>query len=669
MRLLASALLVTALRCAAATLTFHVAGDAPGGWPIVLSSIGLQSAAAGDVEVLPSGTPDSGINWAARVESGTILVLEGASPLAASFGFRAGTKSVTVRSVEDLRAPQLRIVWEQAADVSRFEIPSDAKVFVRERWDKAPLVAGFRRGAGAVLWVAAAPGPRGYDRFPYLLQALTDLGMTAPFHSSRLWAFFDSSYRSRVDLDYFAPRWRQAGIAALHVAAWHYWEADPPSDEYLRRLIEACHRNGIQVYAWVELPHVSERFWDQHPEWREKTALLQDAQLDWRKLMNLTNRAAFTEVSKGLRELVDRFDWDGVNLAELYFESLEGHDNPARFTPLNSDVRAEFLASAGIDPLEFFNPQSPQYYKKTAQGIARFLEFRADLARRQQTEWIAQIEAIRKTKTWLDLTLTHVDDRFDPTMREKIGADTSKTLPLLEQHDFTFLIEDPATIWNLGPQRYPQIAARYEALAPRTEKLAIDINVVERYQDVYPTKQQTGSELFALLHAAAAAFPRVAVYFESSILAPDLHLLPAAAVSVQATQQDQSLKVTSRGGTGVRWTSPALVDGRPWPVASDTILWLPPGSHSIQTAAVKPVLRLLDLNAALNAAKAVPGGIEFVYQSSARALAVFESPPATFEIDGAEAHPVMLGNVVMLPRGQHIVTALAAPQVNEARHK
>jgi hypothetical protein len=33
------------------------------------------------------------------------------------------------------------------------------------------------------------------------------------------------------------------------------------------------------------------------------------------------------------------------------------------------------------------------------------------------------------------------------------------------------LIEDPATIWNLGPQRYPQIAARYQAVTPHAEKL------------------------------------------------------------------------------------------------------------------------------------------------------------------------------------------------------
>ena len=109
----------------------------------------------------------------------------------------------------------------------------------------------------------------------------------------------------------FRSRWRAAGISALHVAAWHFWERDPQGDEYLRRLIDACHRNAIQVYAWLELPHVSETFWDQHPEWREKTALQQDAQLDWRKLMNLTNRDAFAAVSTGARDLTHalRLGW------------------------------------------------------------------------------------------------------------------------------------------------------------------------------------------------------------------------------------------------------------------------------------------------------------------------------------------------------------------------
>jgi hypothetical protein len=641
------------LAIASPTLSFHVLGDDTGSWPAILSSIGLRENATGDVLVLASGAQLSFQECQSRLDRGAILILEGQSSLAESFGFRASSKPrVIVRSVEDVRAAKLHIIWEKPLDLPVFEMPKEARVFATERWQGVPLMAGFKRAKGAVLWIAASPGPHGYERFPYIPQALADLGLEAPFRSERLWAFFDSAYRSRVDIDYFAARWKAAGIGALHVAAWHYWERDPTGDEYLRKLIEACHRNGIVVYAWLELPHVSEKFWDQHPEWREKTALLQDAQLDWRKLMNLTNRAAFAEVSKGVRDLVGRFDWDGVNLAELYFESLEGIDNPARLTPMNDDVRAEFREKHGFDPIELFRTKAPK-----ASDMAAFLDFRADLARRQQGEWLAQIDDIRRTKPHLDLTLTHVDDRFDTTMREKIGADASRLLPMLGAHDFTFLIEDPATIWNLGPQRYPQIAARYSGLTPAQDKLAIDINVVERYQDVYPTKQQTGTELFELVHMASAAFPRVALYFENSILSPDLALLSAAASSVdRAVVVGGKLVVESRRGAGVPWHGPALVDGKPWPVLNDKTLWLPRGPHSVEPTPKPAGLKILDFNGELKSAKVTLEGVEFAYQSSARAMATLEHAPRKLEIDGAEAKPEFSGNVLILPRGQHLVT-------------
>ena len=652
MRLLIS-LLFPILAAASPTLSFHVLGDDNGSWPAILSSIGLRENAPGDVLVLAHGAQLSFQECQSRLDRGNILILEGPSPLAESFGFRASAKPrVIVRSVEDVRAPKLHIIWEKPLNLPVVEMPKEARVFATERWQGIPLMAGFKSARGAVLWVATSPGPHGYERFPYIPQALADLGLEAPFRSERLWAFFDSAYRSRVDLDYFAARWKAAGIGALHVAAWHYWERDPAGDEYLRKLIEACHRNGIVVYAWLELPHVSEKFWDQHPEWREKTALLQDAQLDWRKLMNLTNRAAFAEVSKGVRDLIGRFDWDGVNLAELYFESLEGIDNPARLTPMNDDVRAEFREKHGFDPIELFRTRAP----KTS-DMAAFLDFRADLARRQQAEWLTQIDDIRKTKPHLDLTLTHVDDRFDTTMREKIGADASRLLPMLGSHDFTFLIEDPATIWNLGPQRYPQIAARYSGLTPAQDKLAIDINVVERYQDVYPTKQQTGTELFELVHTASAAFPRVALYFENSILSPDLALLSAAASSVdRAVIVGGKLVVESRRGTGVPWHGPALVDGKPWPVLNQKTLWLPRGTHSVEPAAKPAGLKILDFNGELKSAKVTPAGVELAYRSSARAMATLERAPRKLEIDGAEAKPELSGDVLILPRGQHLVT-------------
>jgi hypothetical protein len=643
----------------AATFSYHVVGDDPGAWPGILASVGLTAAPTGvaSVFVVRSTSALTAAQWLDRAERGAFVVLEGDSALARELGFVPSKKRVVVRGVEDLRSPKLEIVWEKPLAVPVFATPSQARVFVRERWEQAPLMAGFRKGPGGVLWLATSPGTQGHERFPYLIQALADLGFEPPFRSARLWAFFDSSYRSRVDLDYFAERWRKAGIGTLHVAAWHYYDADPQNDEYLKRLMEACHKQAILVYAWLELPHVSEKFWNDHPEWREQTALQQDAQLDWRKLMNLTNRDAFHAVSEGVRSLLGRFDWDGVNLAELYFESLEGYANPARFTPMNADVRAAFQARQGYDPLELFDANSPRHPSRDAAGMRALLEFRAELARKQQTEWMGEMEAVRRNRPDLDLVLTHVDDRFDTRMRDLIGADASRVLPLLSQHDFTFLIEDPATIWNLGPQRYPQIAAAYAPLTPRGDKLAIDINIVDRYQDVYPTKQQTGTELFQLVHLSADAFPRVALYFENSILKQDLPFLASAASTVTRLEQTgNKLSVDSKRGVGIPWQGPALVDGHVWPVRDDKTLWLPPGPHVIEPGAKEAPALMTDFNGTLQSASATAGGLEFAYESPSRALAKLNHTPRKLEIDGAETKPEYQESTLVLPRGQHIVT-------------
>jgi hypothetical protein len=607
-----------------------LAGDDQSSWPRILSSVGFQ-------QVFQNAAPN-------------ILILEGDSPEAAAYGFRSTARKMRVASVEDLRNSNLSIVWERAVELPVFEIPPEARVFTREKSTGAPLVAGLRRGETAVLWTALPPGEHGYERFPYLLQALADLDAEPGLVSRRLWAFFDSSYRLRVDLDYFARQWREAGIAALHVAAWHFYDPDPSGDAYLRQLIEACHRHGILVYAWLELPHVSDSFWNAHPEWREKTALLQDAQLDWRKLMNLANRDCFNAASQGIDGLIGRFSWDGVNLAELYFESLEGSANPARFTPMNDDVRREFREKHGFDPLGLFQPGQVADLPHWRE----FLDYRATLASRIEAEWMNRIEAARRQKPDLDLVLTHVDDRLDARMRDAIGVD-SRRFDLAR--DFTLLIEDPATVWHLGPDRYADIARRYQPAA----KLAIDINVVERYQDVYPTKQQTGVELFELVHVASQAFPRVALYFENSILGPDLHLLPASAAVVNRIERaGQKLTVDSPRGVGIHWHGPARVDGQLWPVTNGEVLWLPPGVHEIAPEREAPPVRLLDFNGELKTARSLPNAIEFTYESSARALALVDREGLKVEIDGLPAVQQPSGTrqtgfLLTLPRGPHRV--------------
>jgi len=634
---------------------FHVAGATPGSWPSVLSSVGLLPGEEDTSQVVVVRAGDAA-GWLARVEAGTRLIVEGGSPLAQALGFRPTQKSVLVRGVIDRRDENLEIIWEQEQHVPVFDVPKNATVFARERRQGAPLLAGFRHGQGSVLWVATDPGEHGYERYPYLVHALLDLGWTPPVRSRRLWAFFDGAYRARVDIAWFAQHWRRAGIAALHVAAWHYWEPDTERDAYLNRLIAECHRNAIQVYAWVELPHVSERFWDDHPEWREQTAVLQDAHLDWRKLMNLANPDCRQAVASGLETLLGRFDWDGVNLAELYFESLEGAANPARFTPMNQNVRTAFQALQGFDPLELFSGR-----RDDPESLRLFLDYRSDLAVKLQEDWIAEVERIRAKRPHLDLVLTHVDDRYDDGMRDLVGADSGRTLPLMSRHDFTFLIEDPATVWDHGPSRYTEIATRYRPAAPQPGRLAIDINIVERYQDVYPTKQQTGAEFLQLVHLAAAAFPRVALYSEHSLARADLPLLPAAAARIsRAVPAGEAVAITAEAPAGVAWPRPALVDGLLWPAADGETVWLPAGTHLIEPAHEFPPIRLLDFNGELESAEVVASRLEIAYRSPARAYAVLDTSPAGIEIDGAAGQVTRMQSpgsyVMVLPRGQHIVS-------------
>ncbi len=369
--------------------------------------------------------------------------------------------------------------------------------------------------------------------------------------------------------------------------------------------------------------------------------------------MNLQNPACAAAIRAGLRAMMQRFDWDGVNLAELYFESLEGAGNPARFTPMNSDIRAAFRAQSGWDPLEIWKQ------RQDSASLRQFLDFRAGLAHAMQEDWL---RFAKQLGTSLDIVLTHVDDRFDTGMKDAIGADAARVLPLLDTQPFSFLIEDPATVWNLGPDRYPEIAKRYAPLTTHRDRLAIDINIVDRYQDVYPTKQQTGTELFELVHMAATAFPRVALYFENSILKPDLPLLGAASAVVSSYVKDkQRVSINSATDVQLAWTAAgAEVDGKPWPLLSENAVLLPAGTHIVEPAAKRTSICISDLNATLRTASIDGKRVRFRYSSDSRAIIRFDRKPAMMEVDG-KAFSVSCMELsdcaVLLPRGEHDVIA------------
>ena len=651
-------ILLACLPLHAAATAFSVEKTDAASWDKILGSVGISESKRAQASIVVAG--DTATEDVAKLADDHILILVGSGPVAAKFGISSSGAALSIRQICDVHAPQMQIIWEQPADAHVSQVPATFQIFATEKWTGSPVLAGMKTPHGAVLWMATQPGPSGIERFPYMVQALSDLGLELPAQTSDLWAFFDSSYRIRADVDYLATRWRKAGISVLHVAAWHNVEPDPIQDAYLKRLIEACHQHDILVYAWLELPHVSEKFWADHPEWREKTGVGQDAQLDWRKLMNMQNPDCSKAVAKEISGLLGRFDWDGVNVAELYFESLEGASNAARFTPMNDDVRADFRRVGGFDPKLLFDPASEYSAKVNGPALRKFLDYRAGLVSKMQAQWLDVIDQTRASKSYLDVVLTHIDDRFDPGIRDELGADVARSLPGIQARRSTLLVEDPATLWNLGPDRYGKLAEKYRELTPNRKQIAVDINVVDRYQDVYPTKKQTGVELLELVHQAAVSFSKVALYFENSLEKQDLALLPAAATTAHVEQQTGGeLDVEAPDSARVTWHGPVALDGKIWPIQNDRAVIMPLGKHRLTMAAHGAAVSLTDFNGELRAADVTATQTDVSYSSRSRAVATLGSKVTMIEVDGQpfwkageEASPTTF----MLPAGQHLVT-------------
>ncbi len=598
-----------------------------------------------------------------RVGRGAVLVTEGITPLSEKLGFRAAS-AVEVRQIVETAYPALRIVWQRPERVTTLEPPAAAIVLTREKQTGALLAALLPHGNGQCLVLAAELDPvqgEGYARFPYFLHALRRAGVQFPFRGARLWAFFDYGYRYNADVETLPVRWRRAGMQAVHVSAWHFYEPDQERDDYLQRLIAACHRHGILVYAWLELPHVSQAFYKNHPQWREKNAARLDARFDWRLLVNLKDPDCFRAVTQGLRRLIQTFDWDGVNLGELYFESPLGPDY-GNFTPFNDIVRAEFQALSGVDPLDLFRHNSPHYWRQDVSTWVRFVNYRVEQLRILHERFLRFFTELRVgKKSHLDLVVTYVDSLFDRTMRQAIGVDISEMLPLLDRYDFRLVVEDPYALWHLPPRRYSALAESYARLTRRRERLGVDINVVER-EIGYPTWKQTGVELAQLFHHAGKNFPTVLVYSEQSILEQDLELMPhalAAGVSAEISGEAIAVKTPHPVSyqTGV-WAAGFRVNGKLWPCGAEDEVLLSAGAHrmtAVPPSGKSPSLpRLVRLaGELLDAQYEGPRIIRFSYRSLARAIAVFDRAPRTVRVDGRglAAYPTML----LPPGGPHVV--------------
>jgi hypothetical protein len=599
------------------------------------------------------------------VNDGAFLMTDGNSKLVSVAGFKA-VQSERILEIIDESTQTLKIRWPDQPVVPYVtSAPAGSSVHYSDGAGH-PLVMGASYGKGEILYLAPLLDPlssRGYARFPGIPNLLINTYRIVPlFRADRGEAYFDPGLRDNIRIEDLAPLWRKWGIHTVYASAWDFYSDD--TYDY-GKLLRIAHANGIRVYAWLEWPHVNEKLWDDHPEWREKTATLVDANVDWRKLMNLQNPQCLQVAIHQLRTLLLSHPWDGVNVGEIYFEPVGGPQNAANFTPMDKDVRSRFAKVYGFDPLALFQEGSTHYWKAHSDDMRLFYQFRKTLANELLERVLRELIAMNQHRDnqW-EIMVTAIDVASNPELSDFIGNDIMAILSLTRRYGATLQIEDPVSSWSRPPDRYLDLSMLY-ARHYHDRPDILDINIVPSHPDDeagFPTATPTGTEVMQLWRTAAEAASRVCFYDESSIRPKDWELMPFVMGSF--TQVDfgtSAVTIAGPYGGQLAWGSKiesARLDGDVPCKGLDSI-WIPSGHHVLDNvvsnvAKETAAPRLLSSSCNIKACKEDAESIEMEYESQGRCLMLFDKEVKETQLDENQRHSnVKPQKTIFGPSGRH----------------
>ncbi len=510
------------------------------------------------------------------------------------------------------------------------------------------LVGEAKLGDGFVFALAFDPLGRGWAGYEFLPSVGRDVAAWthAPPGPQRIGAeiYFDpGSLPDDLKKHPELVAERLSGVRAVQIAGWNFGFRDPANDFDYAALISALHARGILAYAWLEPPMVNLLMWEDHPECREKTATGRDAKVDWRSLIALEDPACLDLAWAQWEPFLKRFDWDGVNLAEMYFEPDIKQDN---YTPFHPSALKLF----GKDP---------------ATHDEEFKDWRKDLVVTLNDQLLTRLNSLPRARE-MEFELTVVDDRLDPVHGRSVGSDVARLAEVAKRGGASLQVEDPFTTWTEGPLRYDRLVPAVVPLLDPGE-VFLDINVVPR-EDTAPTDTMTGAELDLAVMSAGRAGGRLGIFSVATLAPNDLAHLPSAIAGAVET-----LDTGIRAETATTVFSPhgaadtcLDVDGVPWPSGAGIAI-VPKGEHRLAWAA-GPARgpALLRITGELGSASVEAGALTFAYDSRGRGYAVVGRKPVAMTVDGSEAGLDAVANpgggfTVTLPPGTHTIRIATEP--------
>lgn len=600
------------------------------------------------------------------VEKGGKLITEGKTPLAQRLGIGFEARVVETSEIRELTLPVETLQWTPPVAHSPC-FARDAQILAKDEWLDVPLALVKPLVRGEVLYLAARFDPftpYGMSRFPYFHHYLrTFLGVPFTVRRNTLEYYFDPGLRQNTSWEKLVKRWKASGVKVIYLATWHFYRDYQFDYDYF---IQLCHEHGIAVYAWFEFPQVTPLLWEEHPEWREKTATGKDGQTHWRYLMNLFNVEAREAARDYFRSILSDYNWDGVNLAELNFDTNLGTQDPHNFTPMNMDVREAFREQEGFDPLLLFDTSSSYYCRENAEALAKFLAFRTQITKDLHLFFLEELEEIKKaTQKNIEVILTVMDTLNHPELIEDCGIDILDIITLMDRFPFMLQVQDPSRSWTNPPSRYYDYYMLYRNYIEDEERLMFDINIIVR-RDIasrhLTSPILTGTELAMTVHYAAMPSGRVGIYSEYTVHPFDMDMLPYVMGS--------DVKIEKRGdGYSVSTQAPFIlslngsnyqpyVNREKWPFYGTTGIALPSGQYHLSFEKIRmfnfqPLGTRILLEGDIRSIKAEGASYSVVYESRIPVPLTFSRPLEWLKIDSVPLSLKTNSLGAVLPSGRH----------------
>lgn len=618
------------------------------------------------------------------VEDGGNIITDSKNYLAEELGIKYIENKLRVRKIRDRYFPEEPISWRYTELINKFECDDIEEIFCVDEITDAPIIIGKRVGKGKLIFISSIFDPysqEGYSLYPYLLEYVRKYFKLTPIiRRENLEVFFDPGFRHTYSIENLIKQWVNQGIRVVHVAGWHQY---PKYTYDYNRLIRLAHANGILVYAWLEPPQVSQMFWATHPEWREKNYLGEDVKPSWRYPVAMTDKNCVAEMLKEFMKLLEIYDFDGINLAELYFEAGKGFDEPNHFTPMHPSAIKEVKEKYNIELENIFNPNSKYYWQNNHYVKKSIIEYRINKLNEIYELLLSKFSEHAKSKPGFHIIVTAMDSYNSPELKEYIAVDIEKILHLQKKYNFSLNIQDPQHHWSTDPLRYKDIGNTYSTLLGGKEKLLLDLNIMSfRREDEitpFPTLIQTGTESFQLVKSASLGASRVVIYSESSINPQDMIFLPYALASeVKYKHIDNGYEFDSPYSFYLKLKEGIEVvtlDGNPISSSRGSSFLIPAGNHTVKLGVgiintySSHELQIKILSTTANILEVSYGmrDVKFSYDSDTRTLISLNMEPTEITIDNEKyVFYAMRGNdcfTVLLPAGKHSVKIVGGSMV------